>query len=96
MGQVFSKLAEWKALPYQIIDSTKVADLIADKTTKLVEEAGISRGLAHAILLKNSWDNEAAMEALEDNTYIKKTFNYTIQQGKINKALAQQESEFTC
>ena len=56
-----------------------MAELIADKTAKLAEEAGISRGLAHAVLLKNSWDTEAAMEALEDNTYIKKTFNYTIQ-----------------
>ena len=28
IGQIFEKLAEWKALPYKVIDSQKVLDLI--------------------------------------------------------------------
>ena len=57
----------------------KVADMIAEKTTKLANQAGISRGVAHGVLLKNSWDNTAALEALEENEYLSTTFNFDIQ-----------------
>ena len=61
------------------------------------EEVGISKSLAHGVLLKNSWDNSAAAEALKNNDYIRNTFNLdSIQAGKVKAALALQETEFLC
>ena len=56
MEECLQKLTEWKALPYQVVNSDKVLDLINDRKVQLAEEAGIPEGVAHAILLKNSWD----------------------------------------
>ena len=70
-----------------MIGPAKVADFILDKTTKLSKDAGISVSLAHAVLLKSSWDNEAAAEALKNNDYLRNTFNLeSVQAGKDNVA----------
>ena len=76
LDQVFDRLSEWKALPYQIIDSIKVHDLIRDRTEKLSQECRISKNIAHAVLLKNSWDIDQAMKALSDPAYLENTFNF--------------------
>ena len=76
MGQIFERLSQWKALPYQIIDSARVHDLIQDKASLIAEETGTTKSIAHAVLLKNSWDNKAAIKALSDPDYLKKTFGF--------------------
>ena len=70
MEETLQKLAEWKALPYQIINADKVADLVNDRTEQLAKEANIPVGVAHAVLLKNSWDIGEAKKALLDAGYL--------------------------
>ena len=76
MGQIFDRLSQWKALPYQIIDSARVHDLIQDKALLIAEETGTTKNIAHAVLLKNSWDTKAGIKALSDPDYLKKTFGF--------------------
>ena len=66
---------------------------MSDKTEQLSKEAGVSKGIAHALLLKNSWDNQKAMKALLDPSYIEKTFNFS---GKDQEPQEDESKEFMC
>ena len=77
-GKVFAKLAEWKSLPYQIVEADKVLDLIKDKTELIAEKSGLSYSISYSVLLKNSWDTEAALKNLKDEDYLSKTFNFDV------------------
>ena len=46
-------------------------DLISEKTTQLAKEASIPEGVAHTVLLKNSWDIHEAKKSLIDAGYLK-------------------------
>ena len=95
-GKVFAKLAEWKSLPYQIVEADKVLDLIKDKTELIAEKSGLSYSISYSVLLKNSWDTEAALKNLKDEDYLSKTFNFDVKAGKVRAALAMQDQEFDC
>ena len=76
MEETLQKLAEWKALPYQVINADKVADLVTDRTEQLAKEAIIPLSVAHSVLLKNSWDIGEAKKALLEPGYLENTFLY--------------------
>ena len=63
MGEVFQKMQEWKALPYRIVDGYKLQELVDGKVKSLAKRLGVSLDVAHAVLLRNSWDEAAATEA---------------------------------
>ena len=62
-------MQEWKALPYRIIDGYKVQELIDDRVKSLEKRMGVSADMAHALLLKNSWDEGATWEAFNADPY---------------------------
>ena len=60
----------------------------------MAKSLGVSEDVAHAVLLKNSWDEAAATEAFhEEPDYVLKTFqlpeNYGVDNGEIGEP-------FTC
>ena len=90
-GKVFAKLAEWKSKPYQVVEPDRVLDLIKDKTELIQQNTGLSYGVSYSVLIKNSWDTDAALEKLKDEEYLEKTFNFGVKAGKVRAALAMQD-----
>ena len=96
MEETLQKLAEWKALPYQVINADKVADLVIDRTEQLAKETKIPLGVAHAVLLKNSWDIGEAKKALLEPGYLENTFLYDSAAASARLEEASQKTEFLC
>ena len=61
----------------------------------MAEELGVSENLARALLIKNGWGRQEAIDALvSDPDYIFKTFRFDLSTG--NKKANLGNSEFTC
>ena len=69
--------------------------MINEKTSQLANEAGITKGIAHTLLLKNSWDNNKALDLLKDPNYVQKTFNFPKAEYEI-KEVEMNDGTFTC
>ena len=75
-------------------------DIEKVQTTRILEvseQFGISLTLARAILIKCGWKVEVVIDALlNDERYISKTFNFSIEGGERNNTKNKQQKEFTC
>ena len=49
-----------------MVEAEKVLDLIKDKTELIQQKTGLSHAISYSVLLKNSWDTDAALEKLKD------------------------------
>ena len=80
IGSVLKKLNKWTTLPYSIIDAFQIKELMEQKVKMLSDRINISEDMAFAILLKFSWDEEAAANGLQDEmaylVYVDKTFKF--------------------
>ena len=58
----------------------------------------MSTELASALLMKNGWRSQAAIDALlrQDINYIQNEFGFTLEEGAQNFKESKEEAEFTC
>ena len=47
----------------------------------MVDETGISKDLSSALLVKNGWHAQSAVNALLKENYIRNEFNFTLEEG---------------
>ena len=71
---------------YSMIDTEQIFSIQEKRIEEVAESLGMSEDLSRAILIKNGWHVQTAIDAiLEDEDYIEKVFKFTLEEGAIRQ-----------
>ena len=80
-----------------MVDADNIFSIQAKRVEEVVEQLGITTDLARALLIKNGWETQEAIdEFLDDENYITNTFKFSLEEGERRVAMFKAEPEFTC
>ena len=75
-----------KSKHYTIIDTKDISAIQSSRVEEVSDQTGISKDLASALLLKNGWNETAAIDALlSSDNYIQATFKFSLEVGTLKR-----------
>lgn len=83
-------------LHYTMIPASEIENVQVKRIREVSEETGISEHLASALLMKNGWQPQQAIDALCKDGYLMKEFKFTLEQGAETMKANKEEEEFCC
>ena len=67
-----------------------------DRIQEVVDKTGVSHDLSSALLMKNSWVAQRAIDALIKDDYLMNEFKFTLEEGEERIQANEDEEEFCC